>query len=183
MAFQVRGIPVPEGDTAKDLERLERILVQVGAVELIIARDLFHCADGGTPETVDLLGRFLGRVGLPVFLAVGNHDRGIRDFSERITRAETLEREGVNIVHDPGDAPDQAILTIAGHLHPSIWLRPSRGNSIRAACFWLHRDTLILPSFGGFTGGQEIIPVQGDRVFVSVERAVREIPDTVWIKP
>jgi metallophosphoesterase superfamily enzyme len=39
--------------------------------------------------------------------------------------------------------------------------------------FWQRSDALVLPSFGFFTGGADIVPAPGDRVYaVGPERVV-----------
>ena len=58
--FRNRGIPVPEGDTRHDLERVGMLVEKCGARCLVVAGDLFH-ARGGMSEHV--LGVFREWVG------------------------------------------------------------------------------------------------------------------------
>ncbi len=43
-AFRAKGLPVPEGDDARDLGRLQTLVEKHAAVRLVIAGDLFHAS-------------------------------------------------------------------------------------------------------------------------------------------
>ncbi len=52
--------------------------------------------------------------------------------------------------------------------------------SLKAPCFWLRGgNELVLPGFGGFTGGATISPGEADRVFAVTDGRVLEVPVAV----
>ena len=65
--------------------------------------------------------------------------------------------------------------TIAGHVHPCVRLRDADGSSLRSPCFVFSRKSALLPAFGSFTGGHQVRPRQGDRVFAAGEGEVIEV--------
>ncbi len=90
-AFRARGLPVPEGDSSRDLERLAALVAETGARELVVAGDLFHNATGLTPEIHGVLAGFLERVAIPVSLVLGNHDRKVSRICDRASARPTTE--------------------------------------------------------------------------------------------
>lgn len=178
--FRRRGLALPEGDEARDLERLDGLVARHGVERLVILGDLVHAA-GGVVD--DVVARFAdwrgGRSGLRVTLVRGNHDRG----AGRLPRAwdldvveAPLEGAGWTAHHEPpvvGDSdPERAPWrlepppALAGHLHPVLRLRGVGGGGLRPRCFWWSRGVLIVPAFGSFTGGLPVRPRSGDRLFV-----------------
>ena len=92
-----------------------------------------------------------------------------------------LSLGSIEVIHDPAEAsPDR--FSICGHIHPAIRIQDSPRKSIRSACFHLTEKILTLPSFGSFTGGQVIHPHQDDRIFISLNGRVVEIPRDCWAK-
>ena len=180
-AFRAHGLPIPEGDTARDLARLERLVLHHGASELVIAGDLFHGPAGITPEIEDELGRFIGSLGIPLILVGGNHDAKIRSLPCDLVSLPSLDRSGVRIIHDPADAGADS-LHLAGHWHPIIKIPDGKRTSLRMPCFLLRKSTLVIPAFGGFTGGAVISPEGGDRFFVPLRENVVEVPRELWAK-
>ncbi|MDX1645840.1 MAG: hypothetical protein R3304_01755 [Longimicrobiales bacterium] len=79
--------------------------------------------------------------------------------------------------HEPaGRSPAPAGPSLSGHLHPVVKLRGPGGDRIRAPCFWVKPGEIVLPSFGGLTGGAEIRPHAVDRIFAVGDDAVVEVP-------
>lgn len=174
--FRARGIPIPEGETAADLARLEALIERTGPARVLILGDLVHAADGLAPGVVDRLRQFLDS-SPPTTLVEGNHDRsaGLRRIDLPLEIHRTLEIDGVTFIHDPADlrAPVPAV---CGHLHPSVRLPESPRRQTRVPCFHLHDGLLALPGFGSFTGTHPIHTHPGDRVFVPLRDTVRELP-------
>lgn len=174
-SFRAHGLPVPEGDTARDLGRLLELVRLHGAAELVIAGDLFHGPAGITPEIEEELGRFLEKLGVPLHLVGGNHDAKIRELPCGLVSPPVIERAGVTILHDPKDAEGDG-LNLAGHWHPIARIPDGKRTSLRLPCFLLRKHTLILPAFGSFTGGAVMEPEKGDRFFVPLREKVVELP-------
>jgi DNA ligase-associated metallophosphoesterase len=174
--FRRHGLPVPEGDTERDLERLSGAIAAQGAEQLLIAGDFFHAPAAQSQEVLALVRRWRSEhTGLAVRLVVGNHDRGRAmppaDLEFAVSE-ESHEAGGLRFVHDPGRAGPGAY-AVAGHLHPAVRLR---GGGRSVPCFWLREAGLVLPGFGTFTGGARVRPGEGERVFAVADGMVVEVP-------
>jgi len=103
----------------------------------------------------------------------GNHDPAPHDLPGR--EAETLALGPLTLRHiaDPAEEAE-----ISGHYHPKVTVFP-RGRRIARKCFLLDSRRLILPAFGAYTGGLDVLsPVfeplfdgQGDAILTG-ERAL-----------
>ncbi|MES2476725.1 MAG: ligase-associated DNA damage response endonuclease PdeM [Verrucomicrobiota bacterium] len=175
-AFRAKGLPVPEGDTARDLGRMRALVEKHAAACLVIAGDLFHAPSGITPELHEAMDAFLDAIGIPVTLVLGNHDVKIRGIPPRLHPVKRLDlAEGLAVVHDPADATGDS-LHLCGHLHPIVKIPDGRRTSLRFPCFLMRGNTLALPSFGSFTGGAVMHPKPEDRVFVALRDQIIELP-------
>jgi hypothetical protein len=177
-AFQARGLAIPEGDSAADLDRLRTICEQVAATRLLINGDLFHSPAGLTPEIEHLLDSWRASLSIPVQLIVGNHDRALRRLPTWLDPVASLEAAGFLLVHDPAEAPPDRP-TIAAHWHPVAKIADGRRSSLRLPCFLARGELVVLPAFGSFTGGAVIAPEPGDRFFVAPAERVIEVPATL----
>lgn len=180
-AFRSHGLPVPEGDTARDLARLLELARRHSAREVIVAGDLFHAPSGITPEIDAEITNFLQDLSVPFHLVEGNHDAKIKTLPARLQALQSMDREGIRIIHDPADA-HPAPLHIAGHWHPIARIRDGKRTSLRLPCFLLRENTLILPSFGTFTGGAVTPSESQDRIYVPLRDRVVEVPQELWRK-
>ena len=179
--FRAHGLPIPEGDTQKDLKRLSEIAKQYDAEEIVIAGDLFHSASGQTPEVLHLFRHFLEALSIPFTLVLGNHDRRIRDFSTLCNTKPFYDFKDLRIIHKPEDA-SPSHFNICGHIHPVIRIPDGRKTYLRLPCFHLQKNILTIPSFGTFTGGYVIKPEAEDRCFVAHSGTVIEIPHSLLAK-
>jgi DNA ligase-associated metallophosphoesterase len=180
-AFRAHGLAVPDGDDARDLGRLRRLVDQTRAAKLIIAGDLFHSSSPAMPAVLDRLARWCDDCPAEPTLVIGNHDRrAISKAKLPFESAESLDLGPIRVVHDPGDSSAGPSLTLCGHLHPVIRIRDGKRTSIRNACFWLAGNTLTLPAFGSFTGGRIIHPGPGDRIFIPIRDRIAEVPPECW---
>lgn len=177
-AFRARGLPVPEGDTERDLTRIRNLVHEWHARQLIIAGDLFHAPSGISPELTGALTDFIHQLGIPFALVRGNHDEKLKNFPAGITTVPHFDQGHIRIVHDPKDA-SAAHFNITGHWHPVARIPDGKRTSLRLPCFLFRKSTLVLPSFGSFTGGAIIQPEAGDRLFVPLRDRVVEIPSSL----
>lgn len=173
--FRARGLPVPEGDTLRDLTRIENLVHRHHAKQLIIAGDLFHAPSGVTRELAGTLGMFLVDIGIAFSLIQGNHDAKLKTLPAGITALPHLDFDAIRIIHDPKDSSADHF-NITGHWHPVARIPDGRRTSLRLPCFLLRGNTLVMPSFGSFTGGAIIAPEEGDRLFVPLRDQVVEVP-------
>lgn len=178
-AFRAKGLPVPEGDDARDLGRLRALVNKHAAARLMIAGDLFHAPAGITPELEKAMEGFLDTIGIPVTLVLGNHDAKIHNIPDRLHPRDLIElTNGLKIIHDPADAEGKS-LHLCGHLHPIVRISDGKRTSLRFSCFLNRGTTLVLPSFGSFTGGAVIHPMTLDRVFVALRDEIIELPENL----
>jgi uncharacterized protein len=177
-AFRARGLPVPEGDNARDFLRLTTMVRKYDARHLIIAGDLFHAPSSITPELESALKQFLTEIAIPVTLVVGNHDTKISRLPRALTCVSRLDLAGLSILHDPAHRTSEH-LHLAGHWHPVVKISEGTRTSLRLPCFLFRQDVLVLPAFGSFTGGEVLKPMPDDRIFVTLREAVVEIPSAL----
>lgn len=178
--FRARGLPVPEGDTARDFQRLLELRKKCGAARLVIAGDLFHASSGITPELETALAEFLTELAVPVTLVIGNHDAKISSLPSGLHCVPSFPVAAeISVVHDPAHGIGE-IFHICGHLHPTVKFRDGKRTSLRMPCFLFRANTLILPAFGSFTGGALMTPLPEDRVFVSLRDTVVELPTEIF---
>ncbi len=173
-SFREAGLPVPEGSTAHDLERLDRALSRTGARELALLGDLLHARAGRTDALLAQIAAWRARwPDLAITLVRGNHDRRAGDPPAEWAFAsvsEPLVATPFVLCHHPQESPDGYVL--AGHLHPAVWLRGAGRQRLRLSCFWFGARAGVLPAFGGFTGSATVGPAPGDRVFALADGAV-----------
>jgi DNA ligase-associated metallophosphoesterase len=175
--FRHHGIALPEGDTAADLARLDSALAETEAESIIIVGDLFHAASSRSATVMALFADWRARhPELLVQLVIGNHDRGALpphncDIVLVSVKYDTGE---LCFIHDPADITDEAF-SICGHLHPVITL-PGGNGKISAPCFWHAPRKLVLPSFGGFTGGPPLRPQRDSTYYALAEGRVLPVP-------
>jgi DNA ligase-associated metallophosphoesterase len=183
-AFRARGLPVPEGDTAADLARINALIATETPDEVIIAGDLLHARVGCAPEVLDQLIPWLQAAPATVTLVEGNHDQscGRQPLGAEFPLLPEVTRNGFHILHNPDE-----VLTvedgfhIGGHLHPTVRIKDGTGPGFRAPVFWLRGNQLVLPAFGSFTGGQLYsFDKNHHRLFTPLNKRVVELPGKLW---
>jgi uncharacterized protein len=173
--FRAHGLPIPEGDDARDLQRLTSLIDIHRAERLVIAGDLFHARSGMDDRLNQSFETFIEGLGIPVVLVTGNHDAKLRTLPKPLIGMDCLDLDGLRVVHDPADAPPD-LPSICGHWHPVIRIPDGGRTALRLPCFLWRGATLVLPAFGGFTGGSRIAPSAGDRFFTALRDKVVEVP-------
>lgn len=152
------GQMLPPYDTRETLDRLDREIAALAPGRLIFLGDSFHDGLGEQRLAGDDAERLRGLArGRELIWAVGNHDEdGPRNLpGEIIDEAAIL---GLVLRHEPTGGPQPG--EVAGHLHPAARVSSGR-SSVRRRCFVTDGDRLILPAFGAYTGGLNVL----DRAF------------------
>ena len=177
--FGRRGLAVPAGTEADDFKRLDAV-IEAGAVRhLYVLGDLMHAppqADDSWPTT--MVAWLARHAALQCTVIAGNHDRVAADHLPAALRdrldwhANALRVGPFLLAHEPYECPDAFVL--AGHLHPTLRLMTA-GDRVRAPVYWFRASQAVLPAFGGLTGGMNIRPAAGERVYLVGPDIVSEV--------
>lgn len=148
------GSFLPPYDTRETLARLATAIGRYEPKRVVALGDSFHSTRGaldiGAEDLATLQGLQAGREWVWI---TGNHDP---DIARRVggTIMGVLEMGGLTLRHEPSDADARG--EIAGHLHPAARLGRG-GYALRRPCFVSSRARLVMPAFGAFTGGLNIL--------------------------
>lgn len=153
-SFAQRGQMLPPYDTRETLARLANALDITPATTVIALGDSFHDEHGGERlseqdhEALTLLQEDRDWIWI-----TGNHDATISARLGGIVKDE-LTVEGITLRHIPSTG--RVTHEISGHFHPCA--RLSRlGHTIRRPCFVGNGRRLVMPAFGAYTGGLNIL--------------------------
>lgn len=189
--FRQMGLPLPERSEQRDLERLSDLLTRYSAGRLVVLGDFWHSRSGRTESTLQSLATWrAAHAEIDILLIRGNHDVHAGDppssWRFRCATEPYPESSSARFAHDPGgrDVPAREGLTLAGHIHPVVTLRDGAGRRMRLPCFHYRAgsgrpeggEMLVLPAFGGLTGGAGVAPEGEDRIFAVGPDRVIEVP-------
>lgn len=170
--FRRSGIAVPSSLYSADLLKLGNLIRAVCPARVIILGDLFHI---GHEKDAELFSGWRDSFSTTAFTLVrGNHDR-IPDHEFNALGLEAVEEyrlRGFHLVHIPGDAVEDSLISIHGHVHPAVRVFGKARQSAVLQCFHLRKKTLTLPAFGEFTGNHIIRPERGDGIFAIVNDGI-----------
>jgi DNA ligase-associated metallophosphoesterase len=153
-AFAALGMLLPPYDTRTTLERLAKVIRAVDPVRVVALGDSFHrshSAERLVPDDLDLLLKL--QQGREWYWICGNHDPQLPACIGGTVCA-TLTIRGVTLRHEPSAA--QPAREIAGHLHPVARIA-RRGAAIRRRCFATDGHRLVMPAFGAYAGGLNVL--------------------------
>ncbi|MCX8279932.1 ligase-associated DNA damage response endonuclease PdeM [Phyllobacterium sp. 0TCS1.6C] len=153
-SFARRGMLLPPYDTLTTLAALARLIGRYRPKSVLSLGDSFHDGEAATrlaPESAShLMTLMRGRHWTWI---TGNHDPHHPGALPGETCAE-LALGGLVFRHEPTrNAPAGEI---AGHLHPAariVW----RGQAVQRRCFATDHSRMIMPAFGAYTGGLNIM--------------------------
>lgn len=175
--FRAAGLPVPAGNSAKDLARITALLSVTAATQLAILGDLVHSRVSHQPELFDAFTRWRNEhAGLDVLLVRGNHDRhaGPPPIDWQVTQVpEPFDAGALMFAHmsKPCDKP-----ILCGHVHPTVAIQDFDRTFARIPCFVVDADQLILPAFGSFTGGYKMQREPGRKIYAVMGKSVVMLP-------
>lgn len=153
-AFAARGRMLPPYDTAATLARLARLVAALDPALVIALGDSFH--DDGGPERMDNADAALlaGLVSARDWVWIaGNHDPALAGGIGG-ARAETVAIGPLTFRHEPME--QDCAGEVSGHLHPAARVAASAG-SVRRRCFVGDGRRLVLPAFGAYAGGLNVL--------------------------
>lgn len=152
-AFASRGRFLPPYDTAHTLDRLTRVIRRFDPARVICLGDSFHDpAAGGRIAQADL-ARLATLMGERDWVWVsGNHDP--TQIHPILGESVGALRAGPLVLRH--EAEPDGISDLSGHFHPTA-LVATRARRVRRRCFVHDESRLILPAFGAYTGGLNIL--------------------------
>ena len=159
-AFAARGMMLPPYDTRSTLQRLAACLDHFSPRRVVALGDSFHRSElAGRLSADDREELAALQQGRDWYWILGNHDP---DLPESIGGfvCRSLVIGGITLCHQPSlsRAPE-----IAGHLHPVARIA-RRGEGIRRKCFATDGHRLVMPAFGAYAGGLNVL----DKAFSSL---------------
>ncbi|NUU01282.1 ligase-associated DNA damage response endonuclease PdeM [Herbaspirillum robiniae] len=175
-AFRAGGIPVPHGTTRANLDLLDALVARHEVRHIVFLGDFLHARAARAEATLGALAEWRSRrSALRLTLVRGNHDRHAGDppAGMGVEAVDEPWRLGpLAFCHHPQTVADA--FAIVGHLHPVYRLRAG-GDSLRLPCFVVDGSWAMLPAFGAFTGGYQIEPQPGQRIFLAAENSILQL--------
>lgn len=161
-AFAARGQLLPPYDSRETLAKLAAAIDHYDAATVIALGDSLHdlaAADRMEEETRETLR--IMQSDREWIWVTGNHDPAIPNALGGHVLGE-LTVEGITLRHEP--KPGRVTHEIAGHMHPAarIYLH---GYSIRRPCFVGNGRRLVVPAFGTYAGGLNILDTAFEPLF------------------
>lgn len=168
-AFAVRGQLLPPYDSRATLDRLEAEIVELNPALVVLLGDSFHDTKAIPRMAADDRAR-LDRLatGRDWLWLEGNHDREALNRSLAHDAEATARLPGrivgdmilgrLRLTHEPEalTADDDRHGEVAGHLHPAAKVA-AYGRGVRRPCFVTDGSRIVLPAFGAFTGGLNVL--------------------------
>ncbi|EJN02415.1 metallophosphoesterase, DNA ligase-associated [Phyllobacterium sp. YR531] len=153
-SFARRGMLLPPYDTANTLAALGRVIARYNPASVISLGDSFHDGQAAArlPEQyASALGQLMA--GREWIWITGNHDP---EHPADLPGETFTELAFGNLVfrHEPSKKPCSG--EIAGHLHPAAKV-VRRGQAVQRRCFVSDQTRMIMPAFGAYTGGMNIL--------------------------
>jgi DNA ligase-associated metallophosphoesterase len=167
-AFAARGVFLPPYDTAATVARLARLIDSYGPRCVVALGDSFHDSRAG-----ERLGaedrRMIGALQLrrDWIWITGNHDRIL---PRRLPGEALAELTIGDIVFRHEPVAGAGTGEIAGHLHPVARVA-GRGSSVRRRSFVSNGARCVLPAFGAFAGGLNLVDPAFEPLFGGRSRA------------
>ncbi|MEN0039882.1 MAG: ligase-associated DNA damage response endonuclease PdeM [Pseudomonadota bacterium] len=161
-SFARRGQLLPPYDTAVTLRRLAACLDRWRPKRVVALGDSFHDKDAALRLPTEAKEVLLSMMHQRDWTWItGNHDP-LPPAGLGGTVTDELRDGGLVLRHEP--LVDYEPGEIAGHLHPQARII-RRGRSVRRSCFATSRSRMIMPSFGAYTGGLNVLDAAFDGLF------------------
>lgn len=153
-SYAAKGVFLPPYDTRATLELLQQVIARYAPRRVVTLGDSFHDVEAVSrlqPDDLALIHGLQER--REWYWMTGNHDPELpKLLGGRVTPAMTLDT--IKFRHEPVYGP--ASHEICGHLHPAARV-VQRGHRLRRRCFVGDGARLIMPAFGAFTGGLNVL--------------------------
>ena len=166
-AAQSSGLPLPAYDTDDTVRRLESACARLSPKTCLFLGDSFHneATAFRLPERIqDKLSALATQ--RQFIWVTGNHDPNIPAFlpgescnsyiSDGLVFCHEMTQQDKIIAENSSDDTGSAYGYIFGHFHPKARMRLPAKN-VTGRCFIHDNRALIMPAFGAFTGGLNIL--------------------------
>ncbi|OWJ67119.1 ligase-associated DNA damage response endonuclease PdeM [Inquilinus limosus] len=153
------GRLLPPYDSAQTLVRLGAAIDRLDPAAVVALGDSFHDSDGADRLAAEDLATLTGLArGRDWIWVLGNHDP---DLPAALPgdRTEELQVDGLVCRHAAhAGAPKQPDFggEISGHYHPKAAIS-GRAGRVTGRCFVADEHRLVLPAFGAYTGGLDVL--------------------------
>ena len=153
-SYAARGVMLPPFDTRATLTRLEAEITELAPDVVVLLGDTFH--DGRAVGRLAFDDRLrveaLAR-GRTLVWVVGNHAAdGPGPLPGEVVAEVAVA--GLRLLHEP--QPGRQPGEVSGHLHPCAKVL-GRGRAVRRRCFLTDGERMILPAFGAYAGGLNVL--------------------------
>ncbi len=151
-----RRAVLPPYDSAATLNRLEEVAGRLQPRTVVCLGDSFHDGEAAARLDTAECARLRALTDAYDWLWIaGNHDPApSEDFGGRVEAEAVLG--GLAFRHEALAEAEQAHGELSGHYHPKAAVR-LRGRRISARCFVGDGARLMLPAFGTYTGGLNVL--------------------------
>lgn len=161
-SFARRGVMLPPYDTRTTLNRLAALCARFEPKEVVSLGDAFHENGADADMSEEDAAHLDSLMGARRWIWIlGNHDPAPPQRFAGEVCAE-MRRGGLVLRHEP--APGRAAGELAGHLHPCARVR-TESRVQRRRCFAGDGARMILPAFGAYTGGLNVLDAAFDGLF------------------
>ncbi len=161
-SYAARGVMLPPYDTHETLVRLADVIDRFEARTVICLGDNFHDSEGIERMSDQDRGTLaILQEDREWIWVTGNHDGALGEAAGGYVIDE-ITVEGLTLRHEPWAA--KITHEIAGHLHPAAKVS-LHGHSLRRPCFAGNGLRLVLPAFGAFTGGLNVLDAAFEPLF------------------
>ncbi len=153
-SYAARGQMLPPYDTGETLSRLEAEVAALSPKSVIFLGDTFHDRRSESRLTARNAERLSAlAAGRRLIWVVGNHDAdGPKALPGDVV--DGLSLAGLTLRHEPLAGPQDGEL--AGHLHPCAKVSAG-GSAVRRRCFVTDGRRAVLPAFGAYAGGLNVM--------------------------
>ena len=166
-SYAARRVFLPPYDTTATLAALAAAIARFAPRRVVALGDSFHDSQGAARMLPhDRLALRAMQTGRDWLWIAGNHDPDAPPGLDG-DHARSLAVGAVCFRHEPTGAPCDG--EIAGHLHPVARVA-GRAGSVRRRCFASDGRRMVLPSFGAYTGGLNVLDAAFAALFGSRER-------------
>jgi len=150
-SYAASGQFIPPYDSLETLNNLIKSVEKNKVSELILVGDVFHDQKALERMSEDVKSLFKGLIKRYKTIFVrGNHDANLS--LEGVYCCDEYDLENIHFVHE---ASKKNINQISGHFHPVVSLKVN-SKKITTKCLVVSKKSIILPSYGKYTGGLNI---------------------------